>query len=83
MPKTEAEKFGAEMEFGQKYGDQVSVYFIGPSSTSGQAFSLEFCAGPHVSRTGELGHFRILKEEPVAAGIRRIKAVLELKNNEK
>ena len=74
ISKIEAEKLGAEMEFGQKYGNQVSVYFIG-------AFSLEFCDGPHVTRTGELGKFKIVKEEPVAAGIRRIKATLEIKEN--
>ena len=74
MNKTEAEKLGAEMEFGQKYGDQVSVYFIGET---GHTFSTEFCGGPHVARTGELGKFRIIKEEPVAASSRRIKAVLE------
>ncbi|MBI4136043.1 MAG: alanine--tRNA ligase [Candidatus Vogelbacteria bacterium] len=78
MPRAEAEKIGAEMEFGGKYGETVSVYFIGdPSTSSGQTFSLEFCAGPHVARTGELGRFRIIKEEPIAAGLRRIKAVLE------
>ncbi|MFH1170012.1 MAG: alanine--tRNA ligase-related protein [Candidatus Vogelbacteria bacterium] len=78
MSKAEAEKLGAEMEFGQKYGESVSVYFIGnPSTSSGQAFSLEFCGGPHVAHTGELGRFKILKDEPVAQGIRRIKAVLE------
>jgi len=70
MLKTEAEKIGAEMEFGAKYGDIVSVYFIGD-------FSKEFCGGPHVNNTSELGKFKIIKEEAVAAGIRRIKAVLE------
>jgi len=74
MNRTEAEKLGAEMEFGQKYSDQVSVYFIGEA---GRAFSAEFCGGPHVARTGELGKFKIIKDEAVAAGIRRIKAVLE------
>src|SRR3989344_4311437 len=75
MNKTEAEKLGAEMEFGQKYGETVSVYSIGGGS--GDAFSIEFCGGPHVARTGELGHFKIMKEEPVAQGVRRIKAVLK------
>ncbi|MEK7585268.1 MAG: alanine--tRNA ligase-related protein [Patescibacteria group bacterium] len=77
MPKSEAEKLGAEMEFGKKYGDTVSVYSISPSTGSGQAFSLEFCGGPHVSKTGELGHFKILKDEAVAQGVRRIKATLD------
>jgi len=69
MPKVEAEKLGAQMEFGQKYGETVSVYIMGE-------FSKEFCGGPHVAHTSELGKFKIKKEEAVAAGIRRIKAVL-------
>lgn len=78
MGREEAEKLGAEREFGQKYGEVVSVYFIGdPDLASGQVFSKEFCGGPHIARTGELGHFKIVKEEAVAAGVRRIKAVLE------
>ncbi|MFZ2205262.1 MAG: alanine--tRNA ligase [Minisyncoccia bacterium] len=78
MPFVEAEKIGAQMEFGAKYPEVVSVYFIeDPSAGSGQAFSKEFCGGPHVENTSELGHFKILKEEAVAAGIRRIKATLE------
>ncbi len=75
MPKEEAEKMGAEMEFGAKYADIVSVYFI--ENKEGGAFSKEFCGGPHVANTKELGHFKILKEEAVSAGVRRIKAVLE------
>jgi alanyl-tRNA synthetase len=69
MPREEAKKLGAEQEFGAKYPDTVSVYFIGDS--------IEFCAGPHVSNTSELGHFKIIKEEASSAGVRRIKAVLE------
>jgi len=75
MTREEAEKLGAEMEFGQKYGERVTVYFI--EDEKGDVFSKEFCVGPHVERTGELGRFRIVKEEAVAAGIRRLKAVLE------
>jgi alanyl-tRNA synthetase len=75
LPKAEAEKTGARMFFGEKYGDQVNVYYIGDSLET--AYSKEFCGGPHVSRTGELGKFKIAKEEAVAAGVRRIKAVLE------
>jgi len=75
MPREEAEKIGAEHEFGAKYPDTVSVYFIGPRD---KAFSVEFCGGPHISNTSELiGTFKILKEEASSAGIRRIKAVLE------
>lgn len=75
MPKAEAEKTGARHFFGEKYPDEVSVYYIGDSL--GSAYSKEFCGGPHVKNTSELGHFRIQKEEAVSAGVRRIKAVLE------
>lgn len=75
MPLSEAEKLGAEMEFGAKYPDTVSVYMI--EDKNSHAISKEFCGGPHVSNTSELGHFKIIKEEAVAAGIRRIKAILE------
>ncbi|MBI2124040.1 MAG: alanine--tRNA ligase [Candidatus Wildermuthbacteria bacterium] len=75
MKKEEALKIGAQMEFGVKYGDVVSVYFA--KDQKGDMFSKEFCGGPHVHNTKELGRFRIIKEEAVAAGIRRIRAVLE------
>jgi alanyl-tRNA synthetase len=77
MAKEEAEKLGAEHEFGAKYPDRVSVYSVGPLNS---AFSIEFCGGPHVEHTGEIsqsGIFKIQKEEAVSAGVRRIKAVLE------
>jgi alanyl-tRNA synthetase len=75
MKKEEAEKLGAEHEFGATYPDMVSVYSVGPL---GNAFSIEFCGGPHVSNTSELvGTFKIVKEEASSAGVRRIKAVLE------
>ncbi len=77
MPKEEAEKLGAEHEFGAKYPDRVSVYSVGPLD---QAFSIEFCGGPHVEHTGQIGEagvFKIQKEEAVAQGVRRIKAVIE------
>ena len=74
MPKEEAEKLGAEMEFGAKYADIVSVYLI--QGKEGNAVSKEFCGGPHVENTSELGHFKIQKEEASSAGVRRIKAVL-------
>jgi alanyl-tRNA synthetase len=79
MPREEAEKLGAEMEFGAKYPDIVSVYEIkSPSTSSGQTdfISLEFCGGPHVTNTGDLGHFETQKEEASSAGVRRIKAKL-------
>lgn len=78
MKKEEAENLGAEHEFGAAYPDVVSVYSVGPLDS---AFSIEFCGGPHVKNTGELGEggkkFKIQKEEASSAGIRRIKAVLE------
>ena len=75
MPKEEAMQMGAEMEFGVKYGDVVSVYVA--QDKQGNAFSKEFCGGPHVEHTAELGHFKITKEESVSSGIRRLRAILE------
>ena len=69
LPRDEAMKIGAQMEFGQKYPDKVSVYFMGD-------YSKEFCGGPHVSNTKEVGKFKIIKEEASSAGVRRIKAVV-------
>lgn len=87
MPREEAEKLGAQMEFGVKYPDTVSVYSVGPRGATEQdpkileAYSLEFCGGPHVSNTSEIHeggmHFKIQKEEAVASGVRRIKAIIE------
>ncbi|HLD31946.1 MAG TPA: alanine--tRNA ligase [Patescibacteria group bacterium] len=62
--------------FSDRYGDRVKVYSIG-SAPAKIIFSKEICGGPHVKRTGELGHFRIIKEEASSAGVRRLKAVLE------
>jgi len=70
MTFEEAQETGAQAEFEQKYSEYVFVYSIG-------AFSKEICGGPHVNNTNELGAFKILKEEAVAAGVRRIKAVLK------
>jgi len=66
----EARKRGAQAQFEGKYGEKVFLYSIGN-------FSVEVCSGPHVKNTFELGKFKIIKEESSAAGIRRIKAVLE------
>lgn len=66
-----AKKEGALAFFDTKYAtEKVSVYTIG-------SFSKEVCAGPHVKNTGEIGKFKIVKEESVSAGVRRIKAVLQ------
>lgn len=75
LPKAEAEKTGARHFFAEKYGDIISIYFIGKDLQS--AYSKEFCGGPHVTNTGILGRFKIQKEEAVSQGVRRIKAVLE------
>ncbi|MEI6022651.1 MAG: alanine--tRNA ligase [bacterium] len=75
MSLAEAESIGAQMEFGAKYPETVSVYFIEDQNRT--PFSKEFCGGPHVSNTKEIGKFKIQKEEAVAAGIRRIKATIE------
>lgn len=70
MTLEEARKAGAMALFTGKYDEQVKVYTIGD-------FSKEVCGGPHVKDTGELGRFKITKEEASSAGVRRIRAVLE------
>ncbi len=70
MTLEEARKEGFVGVFDSKYGEVVKTYSIG-------TFSKEMCGGPHVERTGVLGHFRIQKEQSSSAGVRRIKAVLE------
>jgi alanyl-tRNA synthetase len=70
MSVAEARDAGAIGLFGERYGDQVKVYTIGD-------WSMEICGGPHVEHTGDLGRFRIVKEEAVGSGARRIRAVLE------
>ncbi len=80
MPREKAEKTGARHFFGEKYGDEISIYFVG--NDLGSAYSKEFCGGPHVTNTKELAgpegtwKFKIQKEEAVSQGVRRIKAVL-------
>ena len=70
MTLEEAINLGAQAEFGTKYPDVVFVYFVGD-------YSKEICMGPHVENTKELGSFKIIKEQSIAAGVRRIKAILE------
>ncbi len=70
IPLEDAKKLGAIGLFDEKYGDMVKVYTVGD-------FSKEFCGGPHVENTNQLGSFKILKEEAVSAGVRRIKAVIQ------
>ncbi len=78
----EAKTRGAIGLFDDKYaelGAKIKVYFMGdPSTSSGHSyFSVEICGGPHVEHTGQVGKFKIVKEEAVSAGIRRIKAIVE------
>ena len=67
---------GAQGEFGAKYPEVVSVYTVLDSDEKRGWFSKEICTGPHVRNTKEIGKFRILKEESVSAGVRRIKAAV-------
>lgn len=75
LPLNEAKKTGALYYFKEKYPDPVKVYYVG-SSLEG-AYSKEFCGGPHVTNTEEIGRFKIIKEESVGAGMRRIRGTLE------
>ena len=70
MPYDKARAEGIVGVFDSKYGDVVKTYSIGN-------FSREMCGGPHAKSTGELGHFKIVKEQSSSSGVRRIKAVLE------
>ncbi len=70
MSLEEARKENFTGVFDSKYGDVVKTYAIGD-------FSKEMCGGPHAERTGTLGTFKIVKEQSCAAGIRRIKAVVQ------
>ncbi len=77
IPLKDALSSGAQSEFGAKYPELVSIYTIEDKKEKSGFFSKEICTGPHVNNTSELGKFKIIKEEAVAAGIRRIKAVVE------
>jgi len=76
MSKEDAIRLGARAFFKDKYPDEVNVYSIGDPDPS-KAYSKELCAGPHVRHTGEIGKFKIIKEESSSAGIRRIRATIE------
>jgi alanyl-tRNA synthetase len=74
MSIDEAKRLGAQGLFEEKYEKSVKVYTI---AKGGRVYSREVCGGPHVKNTRELGSFKIIKQEAVAAGIRRIKAIVE------
>lgn len=73
--ESEARKMGAIGLFGEKYGEKVSVYTL--SDNDGTVFSREFCGGPHIGNTSEIGKFVILKEKSVSAGVRRLEYNIE------
>jgi len=77
MPREEAEKLGAMALFGEKYGNEVRIVAIGAESEKrlGEAISCEFCGGTHVNRIGSIGGFKIIKQESISAGVRRITAL--------
>jgi alanyl-tRNA synthetase len=77
MPKEKAQNLGAMALFGEKYGNEVRVVAVGAESIEqiDQAFSREFCGGTHVDRLGSIGGFKIIKEESISAGVRRITAL--------
>lgn len=83
IPLAEARAKKAIGLFGDKYEEMVKVYTIGDpnevaiANPSAPCFSREFCGGPHVEHTNVIGKFKILKEEAVSAGVRRIKAIAE------
>jgi alanyl-tRNA synthetase len=83
MSFDEAKAKGAIGLFEDKYQGQIKVYSVGDAERpaladpSSPTFSREVCGGPHVEHTGTMGKFKIVKEEAVSAGVRRIKAVLQ------
>jgi alanyl-tRNA synthetase len=83
MPFERAKELGAIGLFEDKYQPIIKVYTVGNptdkafADPSSATYSREVCGGPHVEQTGTMGHFKIVKEEAVSAGVRRIKAILE------
>ncbi len=77
MPLEKAFSERAQAEFGHKYPEIVSVYTILDKKEKQGWFSKEICTGPHVKNTKEIGKFKMIKEESVAAGVRRIKAIID------
>jgi alanyl-tRNA synthetase len=77
LPKEDAVKSGATAQFGEKYGDEVRVVYMG-NPDSNLLITADLCGGTHVSQTGEIGLFRLTGESSVAAGIRRVEGVTNM-----
>jgi len=75
MDKNDAKQQGVEGSFWEKYPDIVKVYTF--TDKNGVTYSRELCWGPHVERTGNMGIFKITKEESSSKGVRRVKAILQ------
>ena len=75
MSLEDAKKAGAIGLFDEKYEDQVKIYYIGGKNPT-DAYSKEFCGGPHVNFTSEVKSFKIIKQENIGKGLRRIYALV-------
>jgi len=77
MKKEDAQKIGAIGLFQEKYGDEVSIYYISPSEDLDNAYSKEYCGGPHITNTNKLGDFNVIKQESSGSGVRRVYATIK------
>jgi alanyl-tRNA synthetase len=76
MSQEEARRLGTIGAFGEKYSEIVSIYTVSDPETN-EIVNREFCGGPHLTHTGAIGNFTIVKEETSSTGVRRIKAVVQ------